>query len=410
MFPMDIAEITLSREPTAEDGWYSFIEIKNTSEETKASDDRHQMNEFTENAKISSTSFQVLTTDNPNSLLRFNQTRNLYTEGRSFTSREVTDGARVCLVSIQFAEQNYLNIGDTIPLQLFNAVIGARSFGFMESEGSNYTIRTLWIPSYFQTGLEISEPIEFTIVGIFNTTGIDRSEFAILPSTVIIPNNSFSSVEGEPESLFDTSLQAPLITDGMIVPNGAIPETRTIINSIADGYGHLFRFFDQGFGSLRMALNNLRFGMTWILLLSTTGWIAILIIFLIFYVARKKKEAALLYAIGINKSDRFKWIFSQCAFLILFALGISVALSLPLYSDILDIAGGAAQEFSDSLRDLTLSDAADSGLRNRIPLHRSPTALLMTAVTGALVTLFVAGMISIRSVTFKTMNDKGGDD
>jgi hypothetical protein len=100
----------------------------------------------------------------------------------------------------------------------------------------------------------------------------------------------------------------------------------------------------------------------------------------------------------------------QCAILILAALGISIAASLPVYSDILDIAGGAAQEFTDSFRNLTLSVAADSGLRSRIPLDRSPFALIVTVAGASAITLVTAGILTTRAVTFKSLSEKRGDD
>jgi len=411
MFPLRILEYYLVREPDENDGWYSSIEIKSNLNETMASEQWVPMQESLESAEISGRSFQVLTTDNPNSFMRFNQNRNLFSEGRSFTSQEIATGARVCLVTEQFAEYNDLNVGDTLPIQFYNMVLGSHTGGYSEGESGRYVTSTFWIPSLYHKGLELSTPTEFTIVGIVNTLRQDRTEYAILPNTVIIPNNSFTVVlEGEPFSDFDTSGRSPLLADGMIVPNGRISETREIINNIAPGFGGLFRFFDQGYDSLKLALGNLRFGMSWILAMSASGWIAVLIIFQMFYVTRKRKEAALLYAIGVNKVNRFFWVFIQCSVLVLIALGISIAVSLPLYGDILEIAAGTAQAFTDSFRDLTLSDAADSGLRSKIPLERSPGALIVTVTGGALITFIIAGLLTGRSVAFKSMGEKRGDD
>jgi len=410
LFPLEIIEYSFERELAAEDGWYSYIEIEGSLEETMASVQWLPMKEALESAEVSAKSFQVLTTNDPNSFLRFNQNRNLFDEGRTFSLEEVAEGARVCLVSRQFAELNELTVGDNLSLQLYATVLGSITIGYLQAEGGNYITDTFWIPSLYHADLEISESIEYTIVGVYNTLRLDRSEYAILPNTVIIPDNSFGSAEGEPISRFDTSADAPLISDSMIIPNGKIEETRAAINEISRGYGGLFRFYDQGYDSLRLTLGNLRFGMTWILALSVAAWLAVLLIFLLFYVARKRKEAALLYALGINKAGRFGWVFTQCVFLILVSLGLSIAASLPIYGDILDIAGGAAQDFTDAFRDLTLSDAADSGLRSRIPLDRSPLALSITVAGGAVLTLVAAGLLSARSVKFKALGEKRGDD
>ena len=409
-FPVDIKSFMFTREPVANDGWYSFVEVTGSVEETLTSVQGQLMREALENADVSTRSFQVITTNNPNSLLRFNQNRNLFAEGRSFSSAEIEEGARVCLVSRQFAEQNELTVGDTLPLQMYNSVIGALAITYLEAEAGGYATDNFWIPSLYSSNLEISPETEFTIVGVYNTLRLDRSEFSIPPNTVIIPDGSIGELAGEAISRFDTSFQTPMLADSMIVPNGRINEIKAAIDDVLPGYGGLFRFYDQGYNSLVRALGNLRFGMTWILSLSAAGWVAVLFIFLMFYVTRRRKEASLLYAIGVSRAKRFIWVYSQCTILILLALGISIAVSLPLYGDILDIAGGTVQEFTDSFRDLTLSVAVDSGLRSRIPLDRSPIALIITVAGGAAITLVAAGVLSSRSAAFKSLNEKRGDD
>jgi len=408
-FPIDIIEYSFAREPGENEGWYSFLEVIGSVEETMASDRWQPMREALDMAEISMSTFQVITTNNPNSLPRFNQNRNLFDDGRTFTPREIREGARVCLVSKEFAEHNGLSTGDTLPLQLYNTTFGSRNVTYMISDGIMGNA-TVWIPGIYQRGLEISDPQNYTIVGIYNTLRADRTEYSIPPNTIIIPESSFGELGGEPTSIFDTSVSAPILLHSIIVPNGRINETINVIDSIVPGYGGLFRFYDQGYESLRTTLGNLRFGMTWIMVLAITGWLAVLFIFLMFYVARKRKEGALLYALGVSNAKRFIWVFTQCAFLILIALGISIAVSLPIYGDILDVVGGVAQEFTDSFRNLTLSEAADSGLRSRIPLDRSPLALIITIAGASVITLIAAGVLIKRSAEFKSLSDKRGDD
>ena len=408
-FPIEIVEYLFAREPGEHDGFYSFLEVEGSLEETMASSRWLPMKELTEHYRIAADSFQVITTNDPISLPRFNQTRNLFDEGRTFTPREVREGMRVCLVSREFADHNELNVGDALPLQLYNAVYGMMEVSYMVSDGMMGK-GFIWIPSVYQRNLEISAPEEYTIVGIYNTVRADRNEYAIPPNTVIIPNTSIAELAGEPASIFDTSGRAPILLHGMITPNGRIRETRDVISGIIPGYGGLFRFYDQGYNSLVATLGTLRFGMTWILALTAAGWLVVLFIFLMFYVARKRKEGALLYALGVSRAKRFIWVFSQCTVLILAALGISIAVSLPIYGDILEITAGIAQEFTDSFRNLTLSVAADSGLRSRIPLDRSPLALIVTVAGVSLLTLIAAGFLTKRSVAFRSMAEKGGDE
>jgi len=409
-FPMPVKEYTFVRELLPEDGWYSFVEITGSVEETINSDAWKQMEDAITAAKMSAASFQIITTDDPNSLLRFNQNRNLFDEGRSFTADEINRGAKVCLVSRQFADENELTVGDVMPVQFYASVLGSLTETYAISELGHTATNKFWIPSTYNPELELSEPYEYTIVGIFNTLRLDTSEYAIMPNTVIIPDTSFAGISGEPVSRFDTSLPPPVLVDAVIVPNGKIEETRALIDEIVPDFAGLFRFYDQGYDSLRLALGNLQFAMSWILALAVAGWVAVLLIFLMFYVSRKRKDAALLYAISVSRFKRTVWIFAQCVILTLVALGISIAASLPVYGDIIDIAGGTAQEFTDSFRDLTLSDAADAGLRTSIPLSESPYALIITVAVASFVTLISAAFISSRAADFKSLAEKGEEN
>jgi len=409
VFPIEVVEYLYDKEFDRTEIWTGIINIDKPLDEIMSSPIWLPMEEAIDRAGISAKSFHILSTNDPNSLPRFNQNRNLFDEGRTFTRKEIREGARVCLVSRQFAEFNDLSVGDILPLQLYNSVLGETQVTYVVSE-STFATGYFWIPSVFQEGLEISEPLEFEITGIYNTMRVDRSEYAVPINTIIIPDKSFETLTGEPISLFDATLPAPILLNSMIIPNGKINESIAAINNIAEGYGTFFRFYDQGYDSLRTILNNLRFGMTWILSLAAAAWLAVLIIFLMFYVTRKRKEAALLYAIGISRGKRFYWVFVQCLILVLISLGISTAVSLPIYGDILDIAAGVAQEFTESFRNLQLSDAADSGLRSTIPLNRSSLALIITIAGASVLTLTAAGLLSGRSVTFKALGEKRGDD
>jgi hypothetical protein len=395
--PVEIIENVFERVPDAaifdlEDGW-------------------EPVEEALESIAIPTNSFQILTTDNPNSLFRLNQRRTPFTEGRPFNAQEAQSGARVCLVSRQFAEHNGLSVGDTLPLRMYNSVLSKASITYYAGDGAGYVTQFFWLPSWYHPGLEISEPVRYTIVGIFNTLTAETGHYAITPNTVIIPDKSVGTLGGEPVARFEALpvSEIPLLADGMIVPNGKVEETKALINGIADGYGNMLRFYEQGFETILTALRNLRFALSWVLALSVTGWATVVFMFAMFYVARKQKETAVLYAIGVSRADRFGWAFAQCAALILIALGAALAAALPLYGDMLDATGAAAEEFTLAIRDMTLSDAANTGIRARIPLDKSPFALLVTAIGGTALLLITAGYMSVRSAAFGSLSAGKGE-
>jgi len=409
ILPLEIRELSYKQkaEPGEE---YSIIKLTGDLEEVLASPELAWMNEAMEAAEISSRSFQVLTTNDPLSFLRLNQRRNLFDEGRTFTVNEIRDGERVCLVSRSFADTNDLSFGDTIPLEMYSAVIGTTIISYTPSENANLITQSIWVPSLYNQSLEIREPIEYTIVGIMNITPSDFSDHAISRSMVIIPDKSFGATVGEPVSKLPVADFVPLLQEGIIVPNGKIDETRATINSIAPGYGSLFRFYDQGYGSVRAALSNLQFGLSWILGLAAAVWIAIAYLFSFFFTARKRKEAMILNSIGTSRASRFFWVFIQGSIPVVLSLGISLAISLPFYEYIIDAAAEITEAFTDSFRDLTLSDAADSGIRRRVPLDSSPISLIISATAGTVLLLVITGLMSARTVIFKTLSSGKGEN
>jgi len=411
-FPIEILEFAYEREPEPQDGAYSFFQIDGSLEDALASDWWLQVREDTlTNAEISANSFQILTTNDANSLFRLNQNRNLFYDGRMITSREHREGARVALVSRDFAEANDLSVGDTIPLEFYATVLGEARIEYqMSPPYGRFVTQSIWVPSLYHSGLEISEPIDFTIIGIMHTLMHDISPYAIMRNTVIIPDNSFVGITGEPVSLLPVPEHIPLLADGLIVPNGQVEEIRAAINSIAPGYASLLRYFDQGYRTLAAALGNLRFGMGWILVLVVFVWIAVAFMFSMFYTARKRKEAAALYSLGVNRRIRFRWVFSQSLMLILFSLGISLAVTLPIFGYIIDAAASLTETLTTEFRDLTLSNAADSGIRSRIPLVASPVALLITAGIGSTILLVITGIMSVRIVKFTSLALMKGED
>ena len=404
LLPLDVNEIIYDQivGPGGEE--FGFFELTGSMEDAMASPEQAWMVQALEDAEISSHSFQVLTTNDPLSLLRLNQRRNLFEEGRTFTAQELRSGARVCLISRAFAEFNELEIGDTIPLELYAAVFGSSFTTFVPYEVADPITQRIWIPSMYQRDLEITQPIEYTIVGIMNIVPGDSSDHAISRNMVIIPEKSFEGTHGEPVSLLPVPDFIPLLEDGIIVPNGRIEATRDAINGLVPGYAGLLRFFDQGYGSVKTALDNLQFGLSWILGLAVAVWLAIAYLFSFFFTSRKRREAAVLNAVGVGKISRFFWVFIQSSIPIILSLGISLALTLPLYEYIIEAAVEITQEFTESFRDLTLSDAADSGIRRTVPLEASPISLILSAVTGIVILLVITGFMSARSVVFKTLS------
>lgn len=407
-FPIEIMQLAHVFDGDIDTMALGFIPLVGTLDEFMASDEWERVSEQIELNELSATGFRVLTTNDPISIFELHQQRNLIYDGRLFTSNEIRNGERVALVSRAFAEHNGLSVGDIIPLELYNILLDRAMVTYpLGLEGGDEATVAVWLPTLYTPDLELSEPQDFTIVGIYrNSVAIRalRADYVVSPDTVIIPNTAIGELYGVPTRQFEAPIYTPLIEDALIVANGRVDEIITLLNEHSDGLGDSFIFFDQGYDGLVTILNNLLFGTTWIFVLAAIAWAVVAFIFTMFYVSRKRKEAALLNALGVSRSKRTLWIFAQCAIVILFASAISIAVALPLYGDIIEVAAGVAEEFTHELRDLRFSDAEDTGLRANIPISEAPIGVIVSAAGGALLLLVIAAIVSARSAVFKTLN------
>lgn len=103
-------------------------------------------------------------------------------KGREYTREEVKSGARVCLISTAFAEENKLQLGDTIHLNLFK---------------SNYYRRTIDGGTCYVMNASpvIKAPVQqdtFTIIGIYRTKEWGLNKFCFPPATVFVPLKSLT--------------------------------------------------------------------------------------------------------------------------------------------------------------------------------------------------------------------------
>jgi len=362
-----------------------WFELNGSIEDMLNSDMGEQIAAALRVAELSHNSLTVITTSDQNSLLRFNQRLNKITSGRAIGKKDAKTGARVCTVSEQLAETNGLKIGDMIDMQMFVTTLGQ-----MQTE----TGRTAWVQNPYHPSLELTEPMEFEIIGIFSCIRHDQNDHGVSPNTVFIPSTSFGGIDGAPVNRIDSQYGSPVL-DAIIIPNEKITESKAAISSIADGYGEFFRFYDQGYSTFKPVLSNLRIGMTGITALAAAGWAIAVIMFSLFYIRRKKNEATLLYALGVSKNMRFRWVFSQSAIVILLAQVILLAATTMLFDRLLDNVIAVAVSFTESYRDFSLSEMIIAGgFQISLPLDKTPLGLILSAVMMTLIMLVTAGYIT----------------
>jgi hypothetical protein len=263
--------------------------------------------------------------------------------------------------------------------------------------------RLFFIPQFYNPEDEISEPIEYEIIGIYKALEVESGTYSITNNYVIIPDKSFEGIGDTMDVIYGVDNIPPIMSDGMIVPNGKIDEAREAIDGFMEGYAGLMRFFDQGYPNILRSLLNLRMGMTWILTFAFMGWIVAVSMFLLFYVGRKRNEAATLYHIGVSAGKRFAWVFSQCALIVIIAQAAALIVGLEMYGEILQTAEVFTEEFTEGFRDYVLSDGQGAGIRSYMPINRSPLAFVIMTIGGTALMLVAAGLMAKRAITFRSL-------
>jgi len=385
--PMLVREMIPGYDPEIGYEGYTWFELDGSLEDALASDRGDFIKTALSVAEISHNSLMALTTDDINSIQRFNQRTNKFVEGRAFNAAEIAQGARVCVISEQLALLNDLSVGDSLPLRLYPTTLGNLSSG----------ADSVWPPSAYHPGLELTEAADYVIVGIYSGLAQEMRDHSISPNIVIIPASSFEGAQGTPTARMNYSSYDPPLLYTIIVPNDGIEEGKALIESAAQGFGGFFRFFDQGYATLKPILSNLRFSMTWILALAAVGWLIAVAMFSVFYIGRKGKEIALLYGIGVSKLRGFLWVYMQSAFVIVIGQCIVLAVSVTFFSNILEAAVSATTSFTEIYRDFTLSDMnIAGGVRLALPLETSPSGVILATSGIAVLLLAAAGFFSAR--------------
>ena len=403
-YPLEI--ISTAVESDSQTGYegFSAFEIEGSLEDALASPRREHLKEALNAAMISYNSFQVLTTNNVSSLFRFHQLGKITDVGRAFTAKEAKQGAQVCLISGQFAEENGLSVGDKLPFSLYPPKLTQTMITAAAGEDAGPVDRSYYIPGTFLPGMEVAGPFEFEIIGIYDALTLQSGDYSISSNAVIVPEKSLDAIGATTNEEFATSGRPPLLADAAVIPNGGIDETKAAIDGVIDGYSGFFRYYDQGYFGILSALLNLRLGTAWIFAVAVAGWLAVILLFLLFFITRKRREATLLHAIGVSVKNRFRWIFIQCALLIVVSQAAAFCVSLPLYGDILRNATHAAESFTKSFRDYTLSDGQEAGIRNKMPILEIPFALVAAATGETALLLAAAGVVTRKAVVFKSLD------
>ena len=434
--------IRFSRENN--EGFRWIIELPDDSSAPLPADLQEEINSIVQMGSISTNSLIVLTVNNLDAFYQFNDKMARITEGRGFSDEEFKSGARVCLVNSLIEG---ISVGDKIMLQLYDTKL------YREDSFNNQNV--FWYTLAYSPYTMISEPIEYEVIGLVTAPENELTDHAIPINAVFIPDNSFGGPEFVLPHELTGDFEATLRDSGMtqdewvrevwmpsdtsytpllntiIVPNGKNDDFLDTVESILPEYSGFFRIYDQGYLIVRNALDTLLRGGTIVFALCIAGWVISALIFALFYILRKRKEAELLYALGVSRKHRFRWLFVQFLIVIIIsqciAFGVSTALNDVALTYAYDMIVTGTEETAEP--ENGAEDGSDDGAApgealttpeadsdvveeadetSRAEMRRSPYAIPAAIAGQTLLLLITAGCISGMLVQSRTKTIKQG--
>ncbi|CDB26424.1 putative uncharacterized protein [Oscillibacter sp. CAG:241] len=179
---------------------------------------------------VTNHSAPVLTVEKLEGLAEFANGNAMVTQGRSFFQQEYDSGAAVCLISESLARENGLNVGDVLPLSLYEDDPGLPPIYARVQESCNPRA------SVFVTQEGFRQETEYTIIGLYRQS----SEWVTTP-TSFTPNSVFAP---EKSVTCRTVTGSCGVWSSLILQNGTIDRMEARLEE--NDLGGTVTYYDRG--------------------------------------------------------------------------------------------------------------------------------------------------------------------
>ena len=290
-----------------------------------------------ESIRVNNHSVPVLAVDSVEGMLEFASGRTQITQGRSISQEEYRDGAAVCLISETLARESGLDVGDTLPLSLYEKEKNLMPTMVGDSDPT---------ASYYLPQRGFQQETEYTIIGLYrqsNEWGETVASFT--PNSVLTPKKSVTctmetggcAIEASPSGLWGT----------MILKNGAAGqmEARLAENNLAG----TVTYYDQGYSGIMESLDGFSRVSRTVLWVGLALWVVVLAAYCVLFPLQEGKTALRMWTLGTVKRDITGSIWLSSAAVAAIGAVIALAVSIPGMS----WAIGKLQELTGS--ELTMS-------------------------------------------------------
>ncbi|WP_322170529.1 ABC transporter permease [Acutalibacter caecimuris] len=254
--------------------------------------------ELTKEQEMYQKMFPVLPVSDPD-LLTFHRLNIAKIRGRMITDEEFESGARVCLVSKDFAQKNLLYEGDKITLPLV-----ASMYGYEPNSGwgeKNYTFPAEICRLMDRDGRALTPfwEAEYEIVGIFEPRY--RTQDLPFGNMFIIPQKS---IEGSDENAIIYNGAMHSQSTSFMIPNGSIETFDAALRAAVPQVERLdIQYNDMGYARAVESLNDAKQTAMLLFAVGMLAAVAIIALLLYFFIVVEKKRTAVERSLGMTRSQ-----------------------------------------------------------------------------------------------------------
>ena len=273
-----------------------------------------------ESIQTNNHSVPVLAVDSVEGMLEFASGRTQITQGRSISQEEYRDGAAVCLISETLARESGLDVGDTLPLSLYENEKNL-PWTFRTTVGDSDPTAYYYLP---QRGFQ--QETEYTVIGLYRQSSEwGKTVASFTPNSVLTPKKSVtcametggSATEASPSGLWGT----------MILKNGTAAQMESRLAE--NGLSGTVTYYDQGYSDIVESLDGYTRVSRTVLCVGLALWAVVLAAYCVLLPMQEGKTALRMWTLGAKRRDIAGQIWTPSALMAAAGTVIALAVSIP---------------------------------------------------------------------------------
>ena len=263
-----------------------------------------------ESVRVNSHSVPVLAVNHLEALADFAAGTTMVTQGRSISQKEYSSGAPVCLISESLARENGLNVGDPLPLSLYEFDRDLR-YSYIHE----YNPR----PSCYLPDQGFQQETEYTIIGLYRQSNEwVTTPTSFTPNSVFVPEKSVNC---------QTVTGNYGVWSSLILQNGTIDQMEARLEE--NELGGAVTYYDQGYSDIVESLDGYTRVSRTVLYVGLALWAVVLAAYCVLLPMQEGKTALRMWTLGAKRRDIAGQIWTPSALMAAAGTVIALAVSIP---------------------------------------------------------------------------------